>query len=54
MDVRGKHRLVASWTHPDQDQTCNPGVWHDWESNPRPFGLEGDTQPAEPHQPQLL
>ena len=29
----------------------NPGLCPDWESNQRPFGLQGATQPTEPRQP---
>ena len=32
------------------DQTYNPGMCPDWELNWRPFGLQDDTQPTEPHQ----
>ena len=31
------------------DWTCNPGMCADWESNLRPFTLQDDTQPTEPH-----
>ena len=33
-----KHRLVASYMHPD------------WESNQRPFTSQDDARPTEPHQ----
>ena len=38
INVREKHRLVASHMHPDQE----------W--NPQPFGVQDDA-PTEPHQP---
>ena len=54
MDVREKHRLVASCMHPYraqmEEQTHNPGMCPDWESNPQPFGYEM-TLPTEPHWP---
>ena len=31
------------------DQTCNPGMCPDLESNQQNFGLWDDTQPSEPH-----
>ena len=34
---------------PTGDQTHNPGICSDWESNLQPFALWYDTQPAEPH-----
>ena len=37
---------------PDLD--CNPGMFPDWESNQRPFGLQVGPQSTEPHQPGLL
>ena len=51
IDVREKHWLVAFCKHPDQGQTHNLGTCPDWESNLRPFGLQGDAPPIEPHQP---
>ena len=33
IDIREKHRSVASCTHPTGDQICNPGVCPDQESN---------------------
>ena len=31
------------------DQTCNPGMCPNRESNQGPFTLQDDTQPTEPH-----
>lgn len=45
------HQSVASRTHQTGDQTHNPGTCPDWESNPPPFGVQDNGQPAEPHQP---
>ena len=39
-----------SLTHaPARDQTHNPSMSPDWESNWRPFTLQDDAQPTEPH-----
>ena len=48
-----KHWPIASFMHPNWDWTCNPGMCPDWESNRRPFALQDDTQPTEPHWSQL-
>ena len=34
---------------PTGDQTCNPGLRASWELNWRPFALQDDAQPTEPH-----
>ena len=34
---------------PDRNQTRNPGMRPDQESNQQPFNLQDDTQPTEPH-----
>ena len=39
---------------PRRRWTCNPGMCPDWESNQRPFALQDNAQPTEPHQPGLL
>ena len=49
-----KHQLVASRTPPTRGLAHSPGRRPDWESNPRPFGLQNDAQPTEPHQSWLL
>ena len=49
INVREKHRSVASCTCPTRDQTCNPGTCPDWESNLQPFTLQDNVQPPEPH-----
>ena len=36
---------------PTRDQTCNPGMCPDWESNQQPFALQDNAQPTEPHRP---
>ena len=33
---------------PSRDQTCNPGMCPNWESNRRLFALTADAQPTEP------
>ena len=38
-----KHRLIASWTCPSWDRTCNLGMCPDWESNLQYFGIWEDT-----------
>ena len=50
INVREKHRLVASYTHPNQVQTCNLGMCSDWESEPQPFGVWDDTPTSWPTQ----
>ena len=44
-----KHWSVASSLSPDQDRTCNPGMYPEQESNRQPFSLWNDVQPIEPH-----
>ena len=51
--MREKHQWVASHTRPHQDQTHNPGLCSDRESNRRPFTWWADAQPAEPHWSEL-
>ena len=46
-----KHQSVASYIHPNHDQSCNPGMCPDGESNSQPFSLYDDTQPTVPYQP---
>ena len=47
MEVKEKHRLVASGTHPYQVSNGNLGMCLDQESNPQPLGVGDDTQPTE-------
>ena len=54
INVREKHRLVASCRCPIWDQTQNVGMSPDRESNRRPFTLWDDAQPSEPHQLGLI
>ena len=42
MEVKEKHRLVASGTHPYQVSNGNLGMCLDQESNPQPFGVWDD------------
>ena len=35
---------------PDGDQSCNPDMCPDWESNQQPFTLQDNAQSTEPHQ----
>ena len=51
IDVREEHWPVASCTLPNWDQTQNPGMGPDWESNLWPVGLRDNAQPTEPHWP---
>ena len=47
-----KHQcVVASHMLSTGDLPHNPGVFPDWESNWRPFGLQPGTQSTELHQP---
>ena len=39
IDVREKHRLVASHMLPLQGWNCNPGMCPEWKSNLQPFAL---------------
>ena len=41
---------VASRMPPFGNVARNPGMCPDWESNPRPFSLQGNAQSTEPHQ----
>ena len=52
--MREKHPLVASLCALTKDRTHNPCTCPDWESNPRPFALWYDAQPAEPHRLGLI
>ena len=49
-NVQGKDRSVALHTPPHGDLASNPGMCPDQESNLRPFTLQNDVQPTEPHQ----
>ena len=51
IDVWEKHWSVASRMPPNGDLVCNPGMFPDWESTQKPFGLQASTQSTEPHQP---
>ena len=51
IDVREKHRLVASHLLPDWGWTLQPRHVSDWELNPQPFSYGMMFQSAEPHQP---
>ena len=44
------HQSVASHTHPTGNLAHNPGMCPDWESNWRPFGLQGIAQCTDPYQ----
>ena len=44
-----KHRWIASCTRPAGNQTRNPGMRPDQETNLRLFSLQDDAQPTEPH-----
>ena len=47
--------VVACLTHPTTgDLAHNPGMCPDRESNWRSFGSQSNTQPTEPHQPELI
>ena len=35
--------------HAPTGTACNPGMCPDWELNWRPYALQDDTQPTEPH-----
>ena len=48
------HCVVASWGPPTGDLACNPGMYHDWESNWQLFGLHCGAQSTDPHQPGLV
>ena len=50
-----KHQcVVVSHMPPTGDLARNPGRCPDWESNRRPFGLQDNAPPTEPHQPGRL
>ena len=51
IDVREKHQLVASCTHPTGNLTHNPGMCPNQESNLLPPPWQDDAQPTEPHWP---
>ena len=40
---------VSSHMPPAEDLARNPGMSPDWELNLRPFGLQENAQPTEPH-----
>ena len=42
---------LSSTGAPARDWTWNTGVRPDWELNRRPFSLQDNTEPTEPHQP---
>ena len=46
--------VVSSGAPHTGDLAHNPGMCPDWESNPRPFDLQGGTQSTEPHQPERI
>ena len=47
-----KHQCVlASCMPPTGDLAHTPGMYPDWESNRRPFGLQAGAQSTEPPQP---
>ena len=47
-----KHQCVGtSNAAPTEDLASNPGMYHDWESNQWPFGLQASAEFTEPHQP---
>ena len=50
IDVQEVHQWVASCMLPTGDLAHNPGMCPDWEPNQQPFGSQGDTQSAQPHQ----
>ena len=50
-----KHqRVLASHMPPTGDQTHNPGMCPDQESNQQHFGSQASTQSTEPHKPGTL
>ena len=50
-----KHKcVVASHVPLTGDLASNPGMYPDWESNWRLFGLQAHPQSTEPHQAGLL
>ena len=49
INVREKYWSVASDTCADWDQTCNPGMCPDQESNQWLLALQDNTQTTEPH-----
>ena len=51
--MQGINQLVASHAPPTGDLASNPGMWPDWESNLKPFGLQAGTQSTETQQPGL-
>ena len=50
IDVREKHQLVASCTHPDWRLNTQPEHVPNWASKQQPFALWEDIEPTEPHQ----
>ena len=53
INVREKDRLLLVHTR-TEDQTCNPGMCPDKESNQRNFTQWNDSQPSEPHRSGLV
>ena len=51
IDVRERHRMVASSTCPTGDKTHILGMCPNQELNLQPFGLWDNVQPTEPHWP---
>ena len=50
-----KHQcVVASHGLPTGGLAHNPGMFPDWELDPRPFGSQASTQSTEPHQPGIV
>ena len=49
IDMRQKPQWDSSRTCLTGDQTHNPGIFPDWESNGQPLTLQDDSQPNEPH-----
>ena len=47
MDMRNIYPILLVLV-PTRDQTCNPGMCPNWESNRRPFTLQDNDQPTEP------
>ena len=45
INVREKHRLVASCTPPTRDLACNPGMCPNRESNQQPFCSQATLNP---------
>ena len=50
IEVKEKHRLVASHSSPNGGWAHNPGMCSDWVWNRLLFALWDDAQPTKPHQ----